>query len=295
MPTKTSKATAPAVKTVIKKTAPAKKQEPLATKPTGTIVTKGVHIDAEADAGAGQENMKAQDLAIPQLILLQSGSPQVKKSDPAHIKGAEEGQICDPLSENLFDGEEGIAVVPVSYRRSHVEWKDREGGGGFVKDHGSDGRILDQCKPGKKDRPTLPNGNTISVVAEYFVFLLGDRGVFQPYVLRMASTQLTKARRWNTMINQLRVPGASGGTFNPAMFYSVFRLTTVPEQNDQGSWFGWKIVRESNTLDLPNGPEVYAAARDFRLQISQGAVKTHQPVDDGARGAAAAEDNDAPM
>ena len=43
------------------------------------------------DAGTASENMTADDMLIPRLRILQSGSPQVKKSEGAYIKGAEEG------------------------------------------------------------------------------------------------------------------------------------------------------------------------------------------------------------
>lgn len=292
---KTTK-TAPAAKPPTKTPPAAKKPAcgPLAVAPGRALSTA---VNPEEDAGKGGETMTAKDMAIPQLIILQSGSPQVKKSDGAHIKGAEEGMICDPVNEKIWDGEEGLYVIPVAYRRSHIEWKDRDSGGGFVKDHGTDGSIMDQLRENKKGKLALPNGNTVGVVAEYFVFLVEpETGEYTPYVLRMASTQLKKSRRWNTMINQLRVPRASGeGTYNPAMFYRVYHFSTIPESNDKGSWFGWKIVGDADTLSLPEGEAIYQAARDFHGQVASGAVKTHAPVHEGGEHSGGAESPDSPL
>jgi hypothetical protein len=41
------------------------------------------------DAGSAGDNMTADDMLIPRLRILQSGSPVVKKSDGAYVKGAE--------------------------------------------------------------------------------------------------------------------------------------------------------------------------------------------------------------
>ena len=85
------------------------------------------------DAGSASDNMTADDMLIPRLRILQSGSPVVKKSDGAYVKGAEEGMIFDNVSNQLFSGETGITVVPVSYRRTFIEWTDDRK---FVADHG---------------------------------------------------------------------------------------------------------------------------------------------------------------
>ncbi len=266
-------------KTTSKKPTTKKQESP--SKAITKATTKALsteQVNVEADAGMGQEEMKRDDYAIPRLSILQDLSPQVKKTEDGYIKGAEAGMICDVLNEKIFDGDNGIAVIPVSYRRAHIEWKPRKSGGGFVKDHGSDPAILSQVQRDPDSGAlTFKNGNTLSIVGEYFVFLLDEEGGFSPYVLSMTGSQQKKSRRWNTMINQLRVPAKEGGTFNPAMFYLTYRLSTVPERNDQGSWFGWKIQPETPTLELDNGDQVYIAAREFRNQINKGDVKVAAP------------------
>jgi hypothetical protein len=111
----------------------------------------------------------------------------------------------------------------------------------------------------------------------------------------MAGSQLKKSRRWNTMMNQLRVPAANGTTFNPAMFYRSYHITTVPERNDQGSWFGWHIAPALDTIKLPQGEQLYVAARDFRKSIAEGKVTVAKPVDADAAAAAIGEADDTPM
>ena len=94
------------------------------------------------DVGAGQEGMGAEDLMIPRLTILQQMSDQVNKRHGSYIDGAEPGMIMDSVSNVAYDGEQGITVVPISYRRAHIEWKaDR---GGLVADHGPDSSCLER-------------------------------------------------------------------------------------------------------------------------------------------------------
>ncbi len=262
--------------------AKASKQE-LATAPT---------VNLEDDAGLGQENMGSEDFAIPRLSILQDLSPQVKKTEDGYIDGAEAGDIIDLVSESLHDGTEGIQVVPCAYRRSHIEWGLRENGGGFINDHGAEGAaLLSSCKKDDRGRLILPSGNQLVATAEYYLLVIGEDGSFSPYVCSMTSTQLKASRKWNTMINQLRIPKQDGsGTFNPAMFYLSYNMSTVPQRNDQGSWFGWKIAPSASVLDLDDGNEIYLAARALRESVQSGELKAAKPISDSS-----VEDDDAPM
>ena len=232
-----------------------------------------------ADAGAGSEEMDQQDLMIPRLSILQSMSPQVNKRDGQYVEGAEAGDIFNTVSRTVVQGDKGILAVPIKYRRALIEWKPRSSGGGFVRDHGSDNSVLDNCEQDKDTfRHITDDGNEIVTTAEYYVFIVN--GSYEPALLSMAGSQLKKARRWNSMTNQLKLMKPDGsGFFNPAMFYSGYQLTTVPEENDKGTWFGWDIEMlhgENGGIikNLKNGSDIYMAARSFKDQLQTGSVKT---------------------
>ena len=117
------------------------------------------------DAGAGQEGMNKEDLMIPRLSILQQMSPQVNKRDGAYVQGAEPGFILDNVANIATDGEKGITVVPISYRRAHIEWKpDR---GGLVADHGPDSACLENCTRGSRGEYLTDEGNEIVPTGEY--------------------------------------------------------------------------------------------------------------------------------
>lgn len=249
----------------------------------------------EADTGVGQELVGKDDLAIPRVRILQSNSAQCNKADTGkYIKGAEVGDFFNTVDETMYSGEDGIVVIPVTYRRAYIEWTPIDNGGGFVADHGVDESILNQTTKDEKNRDMLENGNQIVTTAEYFAFMVDVKtGAFQPIVITMSSTQLKKSRQLNTMINQYQVKRGSGeGSFNPASFYRAYRLTTIPESNEHNSWFGFKVAPEIDVIQLPDGLETYRAAKAFHQQVQEGAVKASA---EEASEAATAESDADPM
>ncbi len=257
----------------------------LAKKEESNVVSMSVMDMLLEDAGSASEGMSKDDMMIPRLSILQQMSPQINKRDGAYVDGAEAGHIYDNVSNEVYDGENGITVVPISYRRAHIEWKaDR---GGLVNDHGSDSACLDNCTRGSRGEYLTDEGNEIVPTGEYFVYVVEDDGNYSPAMLSMSKSQLKRARQWNSMINRLQVPHPQGGgTINPAMFWNAYTLSTVPEENDQGSWFGWSVKMKFDAKsggilkNNPNGTEIYLAARDFKQQVASGVLKPTGPVND---------------
>ena len=240
------------------------------------------------DSGAGMEDMTSDDMMIPRLSILQQMSTQVNKRDGAYVTGAEPGYILDNVANEAIDGETGITVVPIYFRRAHIEWKaDR---GGLVNNHGKDPSCLEGCSRGPRGEYLTSEGNEIVPTAEYFVYVVSEDGSFSPAMMSMSKSQLKKAKRWNSMINRLQVPHPKDDSkkFAPAMFWNAYKLTTVPEENDQGSWFGWNVemmfdAQSGGILEqLPTGQDIYLSAREFKSQVATGDVKVSpdSPEDD---------------
>jgi|TARA_R100000081_G_C4801655_1_gene164591 hypothetical protein len=229
------------------------------------------------DAGTASENMTNDDMLIPRLRILQALSPQVSKADSAYKKGAEAGMIFDNVTEELYNGEEGITVVPVKYRKTHLEWTQERK---IVADHGLNcTELLSKCKEDDKGKLITPDNNVLSITAEYFVFTVDKDGAYTPALVSMSGSGLKKAKKWNSMMNRLQIPHPDGNsTINPAMFWNAYILTTVPEQNDLGSWFNWEVTMKYDAKsggiikNLPTGESIYLEARSFRKKVTEGKV-----------------------
>ena len=219
----------------------------------------------EADAGQGL-NMTQEDLALPFLKVLGQLSPECNKRDAKHVEGAEPGMIINTVTGEVYDGVKGIDVVPVHYKRQHIEWQDRgESQGAPVKiyDAGDD---LPSTTRDKFNKDRLSNGNYLENTASHFVVILGDSPTTA--LLSMKATQLKVSRKWNSMMMGLKMQGKNG-MFTPPTYSHIYKLKTVQQSHDKGTWFGWDVSRVGPISD----PGIYKIAKDFGANVSKGDVK----------------------
>lgn len=225
--------------------------------------------------GAGFENIKPTDLAVPYFGILQALSPQVKKGEQ-RIPGAEEGDIFNSVTKEVIRGDEGIFVIPAAYVKKIVEWVPRNAGGGFVAQHEFDQAWLDRHAKDEKGRPISANGNDLVETAYFFVIRVLDNGATEHGVVAMTSTQLKKARAWNAIRMNFHHTLPSGKSIVPPAWAQIYHLTTVQETKNDQTWFGWRT---------PSNPEVVTdkslalAAKKFAEDVMGGKVEV-KPVQD---------------
>jgi hypothetical protein len=223
----------------------------------------------EQDALSGFESMGQDDFALPFLRLLTNTSPEVGEVD-----GAMPGMIYNTVTGDLYDGKKGIEVIPVAYVRQYIEWAPRGSGSGApVAMYPATSDVLSRThrEPGD-NKDYLDNGNYIENTANHYVMVVNSEGTPEPALITMKSTQLKKSRKWNSMMQSVKVAGKNG-LFTPPMYSQMYRLSTVPESNDKGKWFGWEVERIGPVEDAG----IYQAAKDFANSVNAGEVKVkHQ-------------------
>jgi hypothetical protein len=109
--------------------------------------------------------------------------------------------------------------------------------------------------------------------------VIDSAGVPSPALIVMKSTQLKKSRKWNSMMQSVKMQGANG-MFTPPMYSQMYRLSTVGESNDKGKWFGWEIER----IGQVDKDDIYLSAKAFSTQVSVGDVKVKHEGDAEASG-----------
>lgn len=239
-----------------------------------TVEQKSTEITTQNDdlffasSGAGLENVKANDLIIPRITILQGLSPQVQKNKPEYIAGASAGDICDVGTGEIF--EPPLLFLPVHFIKQYLEWAPRSSGKGLVAIHNDD-KILEQCTIDEKRKAWLPNGNYVAETAQFFGFNLtaGNRRSFLP----MSSTQLKVARKWVTLASSEKIKRPDGTEFTPPLFYRAYNLSTVEQTNNEGSWVGWKVERGPSMTELDGWKALYAEALQFRESLTKGEVR----------------------
>lgn len=236
--------------------------------------------ELEQFAGLGMDQVRTEDMSIPFLRILAQLSPQVNKRDGAYVDGAEAGMIYNTVENVAYDGEEGILVIPCYYNRRYVEWKPREKGGGYVNAYDVDDKIVHSTFRDERGNDVLPNGNILSNTAQFFVLLLDKDGTASRCLITMTSTQLKKARKWVTQM-QSRTAMGKNGMFVLPMMSQVYRMRTVEERNDKGSWFGWEISHaRSLQLGLETEKMLFQMGVDFSAAVRAGEVKVKEDQGD---------------
>ena len=227
----------------------------------------------EDDAAKGLGKIGQEDLALPFLKILGQLSPEVNKRDGKYVEGAEPGMIFNSVTGDLFDGVNGIDVVPCFYKLEYIEWKDRgDGPGAPVAIYDSSSDIMSKTKADANYKDRLPNGNYIEKTASHFVIIMGDNP--STALISMKSTQLKISRKWNSMMSGIKMKGKIG-LFTPASFSHIYKLKTTQMSNDKGTWFGWEVSKVGPVTDQ----SLYGQAKSFSENISKGNVKAKHGED----------------
>lgn len=263
-------------------------------KPKSTLPTKAAPsalstINMEKYANAGMENVNAaRDLTIPRLTILQALSPQVKKEKPEFIKGAQVGQICDTAIQKLWD--ESIEFLPVHFKVQWLEWAPRSSGKGLIAIH-DDNSILEHCEKDEKGRNITDSGNLVVETATFMGFNLSEGG--RRCFISLSSTQRKKAKKLLDLATSERLKGANG-EFVPPLFYRSYTMSVVPESNNEGDWYGWRIERSKALPEMgEEGAKLFQEAVRFRDSIEAGNEKIDtSAMDDTAHSANSSDDDE---
>ena len=258
----------------------------------------------EEAAGSGFEDVVASDLTLPFVKLLQSGSPETKRSEPEYVKGAREGLWLDSVSKRIFAS---ITVIPCKLVTHYLEWKPRGaggGGGGLVKNHGTDRSVLDTTTRNEKTgKDITPAGNEIAQTGTWFCLLVGGKEVFptssledegtpvelfSQCVITFAATALKTSRSWASMANALRLKNMQGMLYQPALFAMSYTLSSVGTRNDQGSWYLPAVKQAGWSRDYPNSSSILKEAKAYTAMANElhrqlaGQVQEDRPAATGS-------------
>lgn len=269
----------------------------------GALSTDVVDDAALADlGGAGNENVKREDMATPFLLLLQALSPEVDPASPKHLSGAAAGMFCNTLTHQLYDGKAGLEVIDCYFEPLLTRWVPRDKGGGFKGTLEPSDPLLKRGRPSEKNELTtvLPDGTEVVNINQHYLLArpylpstsvantpVINELIWSPCVLGLTSTQIKKSRALNAELNLMRVTVAGVQKAIPR-FATVFRLTAQPEKNAKGSYWGVRFdnLRRVNTLELGMGRLLYEAlakgvGRAAPSEETHGAPAEPAATDDG--------------
>jgi len=229
--------------------------------------------DMFADAGDGS-SFAADEMIMPFLRLAQQMSPQVNKNKPEYIKGLGAGDIFNNLTNEFWDGSEGLRVVICATITKYTEWVPMDNGGGFVGEIEPTDPILRKVvRDGNKE--LLPNGNEMVKADNYYVLYESENGTWNPAVLDMKITALKVSRRWKSKISlQMMKHPKTGQVVKMPLYGNIWRVTSVEEtnRNDQ-SYANYAVDIEGRITDTA----LYQQAKALSVSVADGEVKAAAP------------------
>lgn len=235
-----------------------------------TVVAQGnggeLTVYDETLAGAGFEGSSREDYAVPFLRILQSNSPQVVDKT---VPDAQPGLIFNNVTQELF---KEVTFIPCSRDHNYVEYIPREAGGGFVGIRPADDPLVVDLIKRHGGFTKLPTAEGHELVQTFYIFGLNVRedGNVEQDVVSFSSTQIKKYKNWMTTASTLMHKRANNTMMRLPLFAHKWTLTTVPEKNKKGSFWGWRITLGERLA--PNDP-LFQLARGFHEVVKSGAVK----------------------
>ena len=133
-----------------------------------------------------------------------------------------------------------------------------------------------KTKPDANYKDRLTNSNYIEKTASHFVIINGDSP--STALIAMKSTQLKISRKWNSMMQSIKLQGKNG-MFTPASFSHLYQLKTVQQSNEKGTWFGWEVSKNGPVED----EGMYQQAKNLAESVSKGDIEVKHSEDDTAK------------
>lgn len=179
-------------------------------------------------AGLGNENVGANDMQIGRLDLIQQLSPQLLKSSPKFIDGAELGDIFNSLTNETY---KSVFLVNLMYELRFSLFKKRKLGGGLEGNFDTAEAAHQHMETNGLDKAQYDLIET----GVHKCLLLDEKGVpVQPVLVYMNGSKKGVSDKWNTQIH-MKGQGSD-------RFATVWVGTSVQEVNKQQQPYqNWKI------------------------------------------------------
>lgn len=225
----------------------------------------------EADMGVGFEETSQADYAIPFLSILQALSPQCSPGDSVYDEECRPGMFFNSVTQEHFSGKEGLLFVPCLYLRKGLLWVPKNQGGGFrgTVELSRLESVMADCERDEQTGDFITHEGFALVDTREWYGLAVDGNKTTPVLMSLSKTQLKKSKRWLTLAQGIRHNGKP-----MPLFSQVYKLTTIPESNDKGSWMGLEFKHVGTVPSM----EIFEEAKSFREMILSGQAKAAMPV-----------------
>lgn len=217
----------------------------------------------------GNENIGSEDISIPRVKLAQALSKEIDKNESKFIKGLEQGQFFNSLTQHNY-GEE-FTFVTFAFEKNFPVFKTRKAGGGLVV-------VCDtatEAAEAIEKHPEKDKLEAVETVTHYGFALNQETGEWDMVALPTYGTGLTASKNINTLAKMSK----------GARWTRMYRIFSMPDKNNQGLPFqrikaeqapGWPS--EELVADCRGGYEIFSAGK-FKKEFDHEAPASEGPTD----------------
>ena len=239
-------------------------------KESNVVAISSFDFEEDADDGVA---VAPEDLALPFLKIVSAvdADTLVQLKAIEGNEGVEPGFIYNNVTLDVYNGNDGLKIIPCAYQRRYLQWAPRAEG---LK-HPVNIFLPNEERPRtERNRETNmdmmvdgPQGHYIQETHNHYVLVVFEGGTTQPGLVSMKQTALKKSRKWNSMV-QTRSMVGKNGVFTPPRYSHIYNLRTVKEKNNKGAWDGWEVTVHGPVLDK----STYTRAKAFSTSINKGEI-----------------------
>jgi hypothetical protein len=244
----------------------------------------------------GFEHMTQADFKVPFLAVLQGKSPQVEEGNPKQLPGAKAGMFMNTVTQELYDGKQGIIVTPVHSIHQYLEWIPRDDGGGLVNVYDWQApEVIAVLKKAKSrfGKHKINDNNDLQESFNVFMLLHLPDGRRMPIVMGFASSQIGAYQAWMTSAKS-QVKLVDGQQRPRALWSHRYKITTQFNKNKKGTWHKMTVAFDGPNAEAARYAEddvIMTEAKEFRQLLMSGTVQANFESVQRDEGGEAGDDN----
>lgn len=265
-----------------------------ATTPLSNGAVALADFDYSEDAGAGFEGLDSSEMLVPFVRILQALSPVCVEGSQSYDPDLRPGMIIHTATGEAYPKELGAGFIMCARDASYTEWVPIQpgvgtaGGGGFRGTWAHDDpRVARMIAEQGAFRKLQTAEGTELVETRTLYGLIVPRAPDGSWIRELAtngvisfsSTQLKKYRLIVTRLQSLaqgKMKLVNGKALTPPSFAWRWNLTTQPEKNKFGSYYGWRLSLAEATGDasmLKVNDELYHMAKALHDLVKRGMAR----------------------
>lgn len=235
------------------------------------------------DAGVGMEGITQDEMLIPFVRIVQPTAQILKEASPNYDENVRQGMMMNTALGTYCSRKHGFGFIPCFRDSSYTEWVPVDAGGGFRGTWAHDDprvSVLLKEQGGFKALKTGVDGTElVETFSLYGVVVPRDEETGRWEVEGMTAGVIaftsTQIKKYKQLITRLQALVGSPQPRYP-MFCWRWNVTTQPEKNKKGDYYGWKFELAEDTADasrMPPSDPIYQMAREINQLVKSGTAK----------------------